>query len=84
MKENAGITRNEIISKLTEAKIGTRLLFAGDIRKQPYFKKQPYRVKGALKNTDTVLHNTFWIGVTPMINEEMVDYVVTSFNKILK
>ncbi|MEP7169117.1 MAG: lipopolysaccharide biosynthesis protein RfbH [Bacteroidota bacterium] len=84
VKENAGITRNELIAKLTEAKIATRLLFAGDIRKQPYFKNQNYRVVGDLKNTNTVLLNTFWIGVTPMIGYEMVDYVVEKFYEILR
>ncbi|HKR03757.1 MAG TPA: lipopolysaccharide biosynthesis protein RfbH [Bacteroidia bacterium] len=83
VKENAGITRNELIAKLTEAKIATRLLFAGDIRKQPYFKNHNYRVAGDLKNTNTVLLNTFWIGVTPMINDEMIDYVVKTFKEIL-
>jgi CDP-6-deoxy-D-xylo-4-hexulose-3-dehydrase len=83
VKENAGISRNELIAKLTEAKIATRLLFAGDIRKQPYFKDHKYRVIGDLKNTNTVLLNTFWIGVTPMINDEMIDYVISTFKKIL-
>ncbi len=84
LKENAGITRNELIAKLTEAKIDTRLLFGGDIRKQPYFKNHEHRVVGDLKNTKIILKNTFWIGVTPMINDEMIDYVVDTFHKILK
>lgn len=84
VKEKAGISRNELIAKLTEAKIATRLLFAGDIRKQPYFKEKKYRVVGDLKNTETILHNTFWIGVTPMINDEMTDYVIDKFHKIFQ
>ena len=84
LKDNAGITRNDLIAKLTEAKIDTRLLFGGDIRKQPYFKNSNYRVVGDLKNTEIILNNTFWIGVTPMINDEMIDYVVAIFHKILK
>jgi CDP-4-dehydro-6-deoxyglucose reductase, E1 len=83
LKDAAGISRNQMIQKLTEAKIGTRLLFAGDLRKQPYFKNVKYKVMGELKNTDLILHNTFWIGVTPMINEEMVDYVINVFDNIL-
>ncbi len=83
VKEDSGITRNDIIEALTKAKIDTRLLFAGDVRKQPYFKNIEYRCVGDLKNTDTILHNTFWIGVTPMINDTMTDYVIEIFGKIL-
>jgi CDP-6-deoxy-D-xylo-4-hexulose-3-dehydrase len=84
LKENAGINRNELIAELTKAKIDTRLLFSGDIRKQPYFEGHGYRVVGDLKNTDLILNNTFWIGVTPMINDDMIDYVIKTFNRILK
>lgn len=84
VKENSGIRRNDLIAKLTEAKIATRLLFAGDIRKQPYFKNVNYRVVGELSNTEIILNNTFWIGLTPMINEEMIDYVISVFHKIFK
>ena len=83
LKKNAGITRNELVEKLNDKKIATRLLFAGDLRKQPYFKNIRYRKVGSLKNTEVVLNNTFWIGVTPMINDEMVDFVCKSFDEIL-
>ena len=83
LKENSGISRNDLVSKLTEAKIATRLLFAGDIWKQPYFKNEKFRVAGDMKNTDTILNNTFWIGVTPMINDQMVDYVIEKFHEFL-
>jgi len=83
IKRNAGITRNELIAKLTEAKISSRLLFAGDIRKQPYFKDQTYRVAGDLHNTEIILHDTFWIGVTPMVNDDMIDHVVKQFHEFL-
>jgi len=84
VRKNAGITRAEFIDKLTEAKIGTRLLFAGDLRKQPYFQAIKYRTVGDLANTETILNDTFWIGVTPMISEEMIDYMVETIGKILK
>ncbi|MFZ4796464.1 MAG: lipopolysaccharide biosynthesis protein RfbH [Bacteroidia bacterium] len=84
LKPESGLNRNDVVEKLTEAKIGTRLLFAGDIRKQPYFSKYPYRVSGDMTNTDTILHHTFWVGVTPMINDEMVDYMVETLHTILK
>lgn len=84
LKANAGISRNEIIAKLTDVNIGTRLLFAGDIRKQPYFKNVNYRCVGDLPNTENILNNTFWIGVTPMITDEMLDFIIGTINKILK
>lgn len=82
LKENTGIDRNSVIKKLTDAKIDTRLLFAGDIRKQPYFEKVTYRVCGDLPNSNTVLYNTFWIGVTPIIGEEMIAHVIKTFDSI--
>ena len=83
VKKEAGITRNELVDKLTERKIGTRLLFAGDLRKQPYFKDVNYRVVGDLKNTDIIVNDTFWIGVTPMLSEEMISYMIDSVDKSL-
>jgi len=83
VKKDAGINRNEIVAKLTEKKIGTRLLFAGDLRKQPYFKDYNYRVVGDLVNTEIIVNDTFWIGVTPMLNEEMIAYICKSFDEIL-
>jgi CDP-6-deoxy-D-xylo-4-hexulose-3-dehydrase len=83
VRKNAGITRNELVDKLSAARIGTRLLFAGDLRKQPYFKNVNYKTVGELPNTDIILHDTFWVGVTPMISEEMVDYMVGTFKSIL-
>jgi len=84
LKPEAGISRKELISKLTEANIGTRLLFAGDIRKQPYFSEVKYRCIGDLPNTEIILKNTFWIGVTPMVTDEMTDFIIETFLKILK
>ena len=84
LKAEAGISRNDLITELTQYKIATRLLFGGNIIKQPYFKKYPYRVVGDLKNAEIVLNQTFWIGVTPMINDEMIDYVIQVFHSLLK
>lgn len=83
LKKDAGISRKELLEKLNEYKIGTRLLFAGDLRKQPYFKDYNYRTIGDLPNTEIILNQSFWIGVTPMINDEMVDYMVKVFHEIL-
>ena len=83
VKSGAGISRNDLVQRLNEKKVATRLLFAGDLRKQPYFKDVNYRVVGDLKNTETIVNDTFWIGVTPMINEEMIEYTGRCFDEIL-
>lgn len=83
VRENSGISRNEIIEFLEEKGVGTRLLFAGNLIKQPYFKNGVnYRVHGELKNTDLTMSNTFWIGVQPALTIEMLDYVIEQFHKI--
>ncbi len=84
LKENAGISRDELVKFLNKKKIGTRLLFAGDIRKQPYFKSYKYRVIGNLVNTEIIMRDTLWIGVTPMINEEMINYMGQCFDEVFK
>ncbi len=83
VKKDAGITRNDLVQKLNDKKVATRLLFAGDLRKQPYFKTVNYRVVGDLVNTDIIVNDTFWVGVTPMINDEMMDYILTCFDELL-
>ena len=83
VKKDAGITRNELIQKLDDKKVATRLLFAGDLRKQPYFKDVDHRTVGDLPNTDIIVNDTFWIGVTPMINDEMLAYMISCFDEIL-
>lgn len=83
IKGDAGISRNELVGQLTLHNIGTRLLFAGDLRKQPYFSAYPYRESGSFENTEIILNNTFWIGVTPMIDDEMLDYMIQVFHSIL-
>ena len=86
IRKEASINRTDFLSYLTENKIGTRLLFAGNIIKQPYFcnnKEIKYRVVGELKNTDFAMNNVFWIGVYPGITKAMLDKVVLAFEKYL-
>lgn len=83
LKKNAGISRNDFVQRLNDKKVATRLLFAGDLRKQPYFKGVNYRVVGDLTNTDIIVNDTFWIGVTPMIDDEMISYMINCFDEIL-
>ena len=69
LKESATQSRQELLKYLDEHQIGTRLLFAGNIICQPYFKDLPYRISGTLENTNTVMHRTFWLGVYPGLDE---------------
>jgi CDP-6-deoxy-D-xylo-4-hexulose-3-dehydrase len=76
VKDNSPIPRNDLVKKLNENKIGTRLLFGGNLLRQPAFTGTPRRVISDLKNSDTVMNNTFWIGVWPGLTEEMLTYVI--------
>ncbi|MCL4125781.1 UNVERIFIED_CONTAM: hypothetical protein GTU68_036906 [Idotea baltica] len=75
LKETAGVTRVELTRFLDDNKIGSRLLFAGNLLKQPYFKDVNYRVVGDLTNTDKTMNYTFWLGVQPYLGEEHYDYI---------
>ena len=77
VKENAPFTRNQLVQHLESKRIGTRLLFGGNLIRQPAYKGLNYRVIGDLSNTDWVMQNSFWIGLFPSLTEEMLDYVVT-------
>lgn len=76
MRESSGVARVELLKYLDQYKIGTRLLFAGNLTRQPYFKNRQYRISGDLANTDKVMNDTMWIGVYPGLNEEMLNFVV--------
>lgn len=85
VRENAPFTRNQIVEYLNnERNIGTRLLFGGNLLKQPYMKGRNYRVVGDLTNSDMVMNNTFWIGVFPGLDEVELNYVIDSFVEFVK
>jgi len=84
VKEDSPITRNDLVKKLNEKKIGTRLLFGGNLLRQPAFIGTPRRVVGGLKNSDIVMNNTFWIGVWPGLNEKMLDYMIEIFHDLFR
>jgi CDP-4-dehydro-6-deoxyglucose reductase, E1 len=75
IREDAPISRLELTRALEEKKIGTRLLFAGNLARQPAYEKSEYRVVGTLRNTDYVMNSVFWIGVFPGLTREMLDFV---------
>lgn len=75
LKETAGVKRTDLINFLEENKIGTRLLFAGNLTKQPYMAGRNFRISGELTNTDVVMNQTFWLGTFPALGQEQLDYI---------
>ena len=78
LRETAPFTRLELLRFLDARKIGTRLIFAGNLTRQPGFADRNYRVAGTLKNADIIMERSFWIGVWPGLGEEQLGYVVES------
>lgn len=76
IREGSGINRNDLIEYLDKNKIGTRLLFAGNLTKQPYMAENQYRQSSELINTNHVMTNTFWIGLYPGISKMHLDYML--------
>jgi CDP-6-deoxy-D-xylo-4-hexulose-3-dehydrase len=75
IRPEAGVNRVDLLTYLDQEKIGTRLLFAGNLTRQPYMIGREFRVVGELVNTDHVMENSFWVGVHPALTKEMLDYV---------
>lgn len=74
LREEAPVSRVDLLRYLDQQRIGTRLLFAGNLTRQPYMQGRHYRVSGRLDNTDLIMKNTFWIGVQPALSEDALDY----------
>ena len=81
LRESANVSRLELLQYLDDAKIGTRLLFAGNVTRQPYMVGQNYKISGNLNNTDIIMKQTFWIGLYPGLTNEHLDYVVTKIEQ---
>lgn len=79
VRDDAPFTRNEIVQFLESRRIATRMLFAGNLTRQPAFEGVDYRVSGDLANTDAVMRRTFWVGVYPGLTEQMVDWIADAF-----
>ena len=84
LRPESGVSRVDLLCHLDEHKIGTRLLFGGNLLRQPYFKGREYRVIGDLKNTDRIMHDTFWIGIYPGLSFEMLAIVAQQIHSICK
>lgn len=83
IREGAGVFRVDLLKYLDQHKIGSRLLFAGNLTRQPYMAGRNYRVSGELRNTDLIMNDTFWIGVYPGLSRDMLDYVVEKMEAFL-
>ena len=83
IKDASPVSRLDLTTYLDQNKIGTRLLFAGNLTRQPYMVNAKYRVSGELVNTDNVMNNTFWIGVQPALTKEMLEYVAVKIETFL-
>jgi CDP-6-deoxy-D-xylo-4-hexulose-3-dehydrase len=85
LRKNNKFNRNDFVKYLNDNKIGTRLLFSGNLTKQPYMKDVNFKVQGELKNTDFVMENTFWIGLYPGLLKKQLEYSINQikifFNK---
>jgi len=84
LRGNNQYNRNDLARYLNENKIGTRLLFSGNLTKQPYMKDLVFKVNGELKNTDFIMENTLWIGLYPGLSFKHLDYVINKFKNYFK
>jgi len=75
VKDSAGVNRTDLTKYLDQHKIGTRLLFAGNLIRQPYFHNLEYKVVGELTNTDNTMNNTIWVGIYPGLGEEHLNFI---------
>lgn len=84
LRDGCGVERVELLRYLDEQRVGTRLLFAGNLTRQPYMQAQQYRVSGELKITDKVMRDTFWIGLWPGLGEAHLEHAARSIESFLK
>jgi CDP-6-deoxy-D-xylo-4-hexulose-3-dehydrase len=83
LKPESGVQRVHLLNYLDQNKIGTRLLFAGNLTRQPYMIGRNFRVSGELTNTDTVMNQTFWLGVYPGLTTAHLDFIAEKLEEFL-
>lgn len=84
VRDGTGFSRNDITGFLEQNKIETRNLFAGNLARQPAFQNKPMKKINDLKNTDFIMHNTFFIGVYPGIDDTQIEYILNTFTKFFQ
>jgi CDP-6-deoxy-D-xylo-4-hexulose-3-dehydrase len=76
VRDDAPFKRDDLVRHLNDRRIGTRLLFGGNLVRQPYMKDRNFRTHGSLANSDRIMNQTFWIGVYPGLGEEHIGYLL--------
>ncbi len=84
LRSGIPFNRNDFVNYLESKKIATRLIFGGNLTKQPAYKEVPFRVVGDLLNTDTVMTNSLWLGVYPGLSSEMISFVLDSVHEFVR
>jgi CDP-4-dehydro-6-deoxyglucose reductase, E1 len=84
VKRNAPFSRNDIVQFLEKNKISTRMLFGGNLIRQPAYRDAKYVVHNSLNNSDLVMNNLFWIGVYPGLKDEHIQYILSKFDEYLQ
>lgn len=83
IRESSSLVREDLLRHLDQQKIGTRLMFAGNILRQPAYLKTDFRVYGKLETTDLIMKNSFWIGLHPSLSTEMLDHTIKSIKEFV-
>lgn len=83
LKDNCPVSRLDLLTYLDQNKVGTRLLFAGNLTRQPFMAGANYRISGDLTHTDNVMNNTFWIGVQPALSPDMLEFTANKIESYL-
>lgn len=84
LRDGCGVQRVDLLRYLDEQRVGTRLLFAGNLTRQPYMKGLEYRVSGELTVTDKIMRDTFWIGLWPGLSEDHLEHAASSLERYLR
>jgi len=84
VRDGAGFTRNQLVEFLEKRKVATRMLFGGNLLRQPAYEHVPHRVVGELKTSDKIMKDTFWIGVYPGIDQQRALYVIDQFHAFFR
>jgi CDP-6-deoxy-D-xylo-4-hexulose-3-dehydrase len=84
VRPGAPFSRLDLVQHIENHRIGTRLLFGGNLLRQPAYANLPHRVVGPLTNADIITDNTFWIGVYPGLSHEMIDYIISTITQFIR